>query len=92
MTTPTYNYNQLQSLLAAAGISVVEAARLFKVSRQTIYTWMKGVGPTQPLIASTAERIIKGIERALSANALPLVNTDDDAHFKELVLALKKYV
>mgnify|MGYP001606683430 CR=1 FL=1 len=70
--TSTYNFKHLRALLDSAGISIVEAACLFKVSRPTMYSWCAGTGPNQELLLENALSTINAIELAVKAEDLPV--------------------
>jgi len=92
MTKSTYDFTNFAALLEKADISVDEAAKLFKVSRVTIYSWCNGHAPNQKLILETAERLIKMITRAITAEDLPVINsTRDDKHAK-ITEVLRKHL
>lgn len=90
--TPTYDFTRLQGLLQSAGITVSDAAKIFKVSRQTLYAWMRGTPPNQKLLLDTAERLVAIISRAVEARDLPVMDADDDKRFNEIMLRLKRHI
>ena len=90
--TPTYDFTKLQGLLQSAGITVSDAAKIFKVSRQTLYAWMRGAPPTQKLLLDTAERLVTIIGRAIKAKDLPVMDADDEKRFNEIMLRLKRHI
>ena len=90
--TPTYDFTQLQRLLQSAGITVSDAAKIFKVSRQTLYAWMRGTPPNQKLLLDTAERLVAIISRAVEARDLPVMDADDEKRFNEIMLRLKRHI
>ena len=65
-------FKNLKQLLTAAGLSVMEAAPLFKVTRPTIYHWIKGNVPPQQVVKAWAVRMMTVISAAVAANDLPL--------------------
>ena len=72
-------FKNLEALLEKAGIPVSVAAMLFKTSRPTIYSWCAGNPPNQELLRFNALRIIKAIESAVAAKALPYEGYDHTA-------------
>lgn len=68
-----YDFTQFKPLLARAGITVIEAAKLFKTTRTTIYHWQKGNAPNQEILLAFATRQIELIEKAVVLKRLPLV-------------------
>ena len=55
-----------------SGFSKGELGVLYGVSRQTIYNWIEGGGPTQPFVVRHAEVTTAGVLRALAVGVLPL--------------------
>lgn len=91
--TSTYNYEKFEGLLNKAKITKAEAAKLFKVSRPTIYTWCAGHPPTQGLLISNNERLVKVIERAIEHGDLPLATTiESDRRMDYIVAALRRHL
>ena len=85
------DFKNLSKLLDSAGISVAEAALLFKVSRPTLYSWREGHAPTQGLLLANAERLIRTITKAIAAGDLPLSpEIEKDKRQGGLVQALRK--
>ena len=87
-----FERNNFSDMLARAGVTVEEAARLFKVSRVTIYTWRDGHAPNQQLILDRAERIITAINKATAAGDLPIINLEKDAKYQKLAETLRKHL
>ena len=92
MTSPTYDFNNLRTLLDRAGISIAEAATLFKTSRPTLYSWCAGNAPTQGLLLSNAERLIRVIERAVEAKDLPVVDLEKEKRLPAITAELRKHL
>lgn len=92
MTKPTFDFTNFSDLLARAGVTVEEAAKLFKVSRVTVYAWREGNAPNQQLILDRAERIIAAIDKATAAGALPVLNLEKDARYLKLAEVLRKHL
>lgn len=91
--TPTYDFTKLRNLLHAAGITIAEAARLFKVSRPTLYTWCDGKAPTQELLLINTQRLIKALEAGVAANELPLrTMSDRSTRVGEIVKVLRRHL
>lgn len=67
-----YEFKNFEGLLTKAGVTVAEAAKLFRTTRPTIYHWMKGNVPTQGIVREYAERVAGVLERAVKAQDLPL--------------------
>jgi len=92
MTPPTYDFNNLRALLDKAGISIAEASVIFKTSRPTLYSWCSGNAPTQGLLLSNAERLIKVIERAVAAEDLPVVDLEKEKRLPAITAELRKHL
>lgn len=92
MTKPTFDFINFSDLLSKAGVTVEEAAKLFKVSRVTVYAWREGNAPNQQLILDRAERIIAAIDKATAAGALPVLNLEKDARYLKLAEVLRKHL
>jgi len=90
---PTYDFTQLAALLERAGITIAEAAIIFKISRPTMYAWCAGNAPTQGLLLANAERLIRTFEKAIAAGDLPLhADIEKAARQAEFVQALRKHL
>lgn len=92
MNNSTYDFTQLAKLLQDSGITVEEAAKIFKVSRPTIYAWKDGHPPNQELLLRNTERLIKIIERAVAAKALPILNADKSLRVAKITEVLRKFL
>lgn len=90
--TSTYDFNQLRPLLDSAGITVEEASHIFKTSKVTVYSWCEGRGPTQAALLERTERIIKALERAVAAKALPLVDVAKEQRVTKIAEVLRKFL
>ena len=62
----------VRDTLDAAGISVVEAAKLINVHRVTVHGWIRGIEPRSPMVKNVAEKILGLITKATQAGKLPL--------------------
>lgn len=62
------------SPITAAGLTGNEAAHIFKVSRVAFAKWIRKANPTNPhkQIAGRVEKILRAIEAAVEAGALPV--------------------
>lgn len=84
-----FDFKDLGLLLSRAGININAASKLFKVSRQTLYMWMSGERePSQELIRANAVKLVKVIERAVDAGALP----HPRAKVPELAKILRQFI
>lgn len=89
----TYDFTQLPQLLDRAGISVAEAALLFKVSRPTLYSWREGNAPTQGFLLANAERLIRVISEAVDAGAFKgFQDIPKEERMAELVRILRRHL
>ena len=86
----SYDFKKFKDLLAASSLSVVEASKIFKVSRPTIYHWSEGNAPTQEVLFNDAVRKIGLIIKAVKSKDLPLVNTEKPERLKAITEALRK--
>ena len=68
----TFDFKDFKTLLMETGITVQEAAKIFRTTRPTIYHWLKGTGPNQEVLLQFALRQIGVIKKALAAGDLPL--------------------
>jgi hypothetical protein len=88
----TYDFKKFSALLTRAGITVIEAAKIFKTTRTTIYHWREGNTPKQELLLQFACKWISAIEKAIAAGDLPLLpETARQDRFRLIITALKKH-
>ena len=87
-----FDFLQLPAVLKAAGLTVAEAAGLFRVSRPTVYHWGNGNPPNQSIILSNALKIIGALQRATAAKALPIPADDPETKVKEVAKVLRQYL
>lgn len=87
-----FDFANLLPVLKAAGITVAEAAGLFRVSRPTMYHWGNGNPPNQSIILSNALKIIGAMQRATAAKALPIPADDPETKVKEVAKVLRNYL
>lgn len=85
-----YDFNKFKTLLDKAGISVAEAAQLFRTTRPTIYHWLKGNVPSQGIVREYAERVVGILERAVTAGDLPLSDSSREERRDLLKEAIKR--
>ena len=85
-------FKNLRTLLDKAGITVTEAAELFKTSKPTVYHWCRGNAPSMPLVRDNALRMVKVIERAIAGGSLPLVDVMPERRSAEILAALRKHL
>ncbi|MHB8388021.1 MAG: hypothetical protein ACYDBH_00400 [Acidobacteriaceae bacterium] len=82
-----------KQILNRAGLTKIELAELYGVSRQTIHSWVK-VGPPREgsYTARMAEVISKALENAITRKLLPLGALDREARrarIKKMALTLQ---
>lgn len=90
-----YDFNNLRKLLDEAGITVAEAAEIFKTSKPTVYAWCEGRGPNQPALLERTERLIGMMTKAVEAKSLPVRDFDawqKDEKLKAINAALRKHL
>lgn len=87
-----FDFLTLQAVLKDAGLTIAEAAGLFRVSRPTMYHWGNGNPPNQSIILSNALRIISAIQRATAAKALPIPADNPETKVKEVAKVLRQYL
>lgn len=80
-------------LLETAGIKVAEAARMFRVSRGTVYNWSTGIHPKNPFLLRRATDICVTIQKAVTEGKLPPpseLKADERFRFIERTLCVVK--
>jgi len=64
---------EMKMILDAAGVRRVEASQLFKITRATLYSWLRGYGqPKSGFCFQHAEATTVKIQRAVEKGRLPL--------------------
>jgi hypothetical protein len=64
---------EFKKLIEASGVTIMEAADLYKTTKQTIYAWRRGSSvPRSLLVKIGVERMNELIKRALERGELPL--------------------
>ena len=86
-----YDLDTFKELLAAAGLSKAEAAKIFGTTRPTMYHWCSGAAPTQKVLRDNANRVINLLNKALAAGDLPLsADVAKEQRLNALLSALRK--
>ena len=83
-------FKTLRTLLDSAGITVAEAAEIFKTSKPTVYHWCEGNVPSMPLVRDNALKLIGLIEKAVAGKDLPLRDVDPEKRIGAITQALRK--
>lgn len=65
-----FNCTQFRKVMDKSGLTKAELARLFGVSRQTLYTWRERA-PHQKTLTERAEKYTAGLTAAMDRNLLP---------------------
>lgn len=90
---PTFDFTKFAALLDSAGITVIEASQIFKVSRPTVYHWRNGNAPNQQLLLTQTVKMAKLVEAAVDAKDLPLnPDTDPLTRVKDISAQLRKHL
>lgn len=86
-----YDLDTFKELLAAAGLSKAEAAKIFGTTRPTMYHWCDGAAPTQRVLRDNANRIINLLNKAIAGGSLPLpADVVKEQRHSALVSVLRK--
>jgi hypothetical protein len=85
-------FDAFNSLLKDAGVSVSEAAAIFRVSRPTIYHWCSGSPPTQKVLYGNAVRLITAMDAAVKDKSLPVVDVEKRMRVNTIAAVLRKYL
>lgn len=87
-----FDFFKLRALLQAAGLTVADAAIIFRVTRPTMYHWCEGHAPTQKLLLSGTLQLITAIKCAVQAKALPVHDVDTDKKIPAIVAVLRGFM
>jgi len=88
-----YDFKNLRTLLVSAGITIAEAAHIFKTSRTTLYSWCAGNAPNQELLLVNTTRLIRVIQKALDAGDLPVKGVAfKEDRINEITKVLKRHL
>lgn len=82
--------NGFALVVTGAGLSAIELAQLYGVSRQTIYAWMKGTPPREgSLLARLAEAITAALLRSIERKVLPFAAVSREIRAARIVRMAK---
>lgn len=65
-----FDTTKFRRVMLESGLTKIELAGLYGVSRQTLYTW-RTEGPKQPTLALRAEKYTDGLLAAMERGLLP---------------------